>query len=156
MKTSSSIMVKLNSSNYAIWKPRMEDIRKWGSKARFQVSCLLKCYEKENFGQILQWVDQRVFHHVAQETVACTLWKKLESMYERKTAQNKSLQNSTSSKSQVSRYEKRFETPEWVPTSKDWWMNSPTWRWSLKMSYRHCYSYSIVLCLITGTHLWCR
>ena len=30
-----------------------------------------------------------MFHHVSQETDAIELWKKLESMYERKTAQNK-------------------------------------------------------------------
>ena len=40
-------------------------------------------------GQIRQWVDQSVFHHVAQETDAYKLWTKLSSMYERKTAQNK-------------------------------------------------------------------
>lgn len=39
--------------------------------------------------QIRSWVDQSVFHHVAQETNAYELWEKLESMYERKTAQNK-------------------------------------------------------------------
>ena len=39
--------------------------------------------------QIRTWVDQSVFHHVAQETNAHVLWKKLETMYERKTAQNK-------------------------------------------------------------------
>ncbi|XP_016647234.1 PREDICTED: retrovirus-related Pol polyprotein from transposon TNT 1-94 [Prunus mume] len=40
-------------------------------------------------GQIRQWVDQSVFHHVAQETDAYKLWTKLSSMYERKTTQNK-------------------------------------------------------------------
>ncbi|KAF7121453.1 hypothetical protein RHSIM_Rhsim13G0116100 [Rhododendron simsii] len=38
---------------------------------------------------IRTWVDQSVFHHVAQETNAYELWTKLEAMYERKTAQNK-------------------------------------------------------------------
>ena len=37
----------------------------------------------------LQWVDQSVYHHVAQETRADVLWKKLESMYEKQTALNK-------------------------------------------------------------------
>ena len=30
-----------------------------------------------------------MFHHVAQETKADTLWKKLQDLYERRTAQNK-------------------------------------------------------------------
>ena len=38
---------------------------------------------------IQTWVDQSVFHHVAQETNAHVLWKKLETVYERKMAQNK-------------------------------------------------------------------
>ncbi|KAI5342466.1 hypothetical protein L3X38_010341 [Prunus dulcis] len=41
--------------------------------------------------QILQWMDQSVFHHVAQETDAYKLWTKLSSIYERKTVQNKAL-----------------------------------------------------------------
>ncbi|BBG92632.1 hypothetical protein Prudu_000423 [Prunus dulcis] len=36
-----------------------------------------------------KFVDQSVFHNVAQETDAHKLWAKLSSMYERKTAQNK-------------------------------------------------------------------
>ena len=39
--------------------------------------------------QIRTWVDQSVFHHVTQETNIHVLWKKLETMYERKTTQNK-------------------------------------------------------------------
>lgn len=34
-------------------------------------------------------MNQSVFHHVAQETVVYTLWTKLETLYERKTTQNK-------------------------------------------------------------------
>jgi hypothetical protein len=33
--------------------------------------------------------EESVFHHVAQETVAYILWTKLETLYERKTTQNK-------------------------------------------------------------------
>jgi hypothetical protein len=43
---------------------------------------------RKTVGQIRQWIDQSVFHHVAQETVAYTLWTKLEALYERKTTQN--------------------------------------------------------------------
>ena len=38
---------------------------------------------------IRQWVDQSVFHHVAKKVDAYSLWQKLESLYERKTAHNK-------------------------------------------------------------------
>ena len=40
-------------------------------------------------GHIRQWIDQSVFHHVATETDGYKLWEKLESLYERKSAQNK-------------------------------------------------------------------
>ena len=48
-----------------------------------------KIMHRKTVALIRQWVDQSVFHHVSQETNATELWKKLESMYERKTAQNK-------------------------------------------------------------------
>ena len=44
---------------------------------------------RKTVAQIQHWVDQSVFHHVAQETNAHALWNELEAMYERKTAQNK-------------------------------------------------------------------
>ena len=34
---------------------------------------------------IWKWVDHSLYHHVAQETRADVLWKKLESMYEGQT-----------------------------------------------------------------------
>ena len=46
---------------------------------------------KKTIGQIRQWIDHSVFHHVAQETDAYTLWQKLENMYQAKTARNKAL-----------------------------------------------------------------
>ncbi|CAL5356104.1 unnamed protein product [Camellia sinensis] len=42
-------------------------------------------------GQIRQWINHSVFHHVAQETDAYALWMKLEDMYQSKTARNKAL-----------------------------------------------------------------
>ena len=45
-----------------------------------------KIMHRKTVALIRQWVDQSVFHHVSQETDATELWKKLESMYERKTA----------------------------------------------------------------------
>ena len=38
---------------------------------------------------VKQWLDDSVFHHVANETSAHELWKKLESLYERKNTKNK-------------------------------------------------------------------
>jgi len=46
---------------------------------------------RKTVGFIRQWIDDSVFHHVAQETRADTLWKKLQDLYERKTPQNKAL-----------------------------------------------------------------
>lgn len=92
-------MIKLTSSNYAIWKPRMEDILYCkdlyepihGDEARpkEKTDKEWEIMNRKTVVQIRQWVDQTVFHHVAQETNAFSLWKKLEAMYERKTAQNK-------------------------------------------------------------------
>jgi hypothetical protein len=48
-----------------------------------------KKLNKKAVGYIRQWVDQSVFHYVAKEVDAYLLWLKLESLYERKTAQNK-------------------------------------------------------------------
>jgi hypothetical protein len=48
-----------------------------------------KKLNKKVVGHIRQWVDQSVFHHVGKEVNAHLLWLELESLYERKTAQNK-------------------------------------------------------------------
>ena len=44
---------------------------------------------KKTIGQIRNWIDHSVFHHVAQETDAYVLWKKLENMFQAKTPRNK-------------------------------------------------------------------
>lgn len=46
---------------------------------------------KKTVAQIRQWIDHSVFHHVSQESNAYKLWEKLESMYQAKTARNKTL-----------------------------------------------------------------
>lgn len=46
---------------------------------------------KKTVAQIRQWIDHSVFHHVSQESDAYKLWEKLESMYQAKTARNKTL-----------------------------------------------------------------
>ena len=45
--------------------------------------------DRKAISVIRQWVDNTVFHHISNETSAYELWKKLEGLYERKTAGNK-------------------------------------------------------------------
>ena len=93
-------MFKLNASNFSIWKPRMEDMLYCkdlfdpidGDEAQGDKED--KDWERMNrktVGFIRQWIDDSVFHHVAQETKADALWKKLQDLYERRTPQNKAL-----------------------------------------------------------------
>jgi hypothetical protein len=99
MEYTSGTMIKLSTSNYSIWKPMMEDVlyckdlhdpikgdsakpssmpdKEWAKMHRKTIGCIRQC------------IKVSVFHHVSQETKADTLWKKLESHYERKTAQKK-------------------------------------------------------------------
>jgi len=91
-------MVNLNASNYSTWKTRMEDI--------LYVKDLYEPILNENVStgvtqkewQILnrkavatirQFVDLSVLQHIANETNAYALWKKLADMYERKNAMSK-------------------------------------------------------------------
>lgn len=89
----------LTAANYSIWKPRMEDIlyckdlydpvEKGDAKPESITSEDWKKMHRKAIGTIRQWVDISVFHHVATETNAQTLWRNLQNLYERKTAQNK-------------------------------------------------------------------
>lgn len=45
-----------------------------------------KKMHKKTIGQIRQQINHSVFHHGAQETDAYALWKKLEDIYQAKTA----------------------------------------------------------------------
>ena len=92
-------MIKLKALNYSIWNTRIDDILY--CKELFE---LIECrgYKpvtttedewkkliRKTIEQIRQWVDQRVFHYVAKEVNAYSIWQKLESLYEIKTVQNK-------------------------------------------------------------------
>ena len=98
-ESSGAAMIRLTSSNYSIWKPIMEDILYCKdlyapidgdkSKPKDMSEAEWKIMHRKTIALIRQWVDQSVFHHVSQETDATELWKKLESMYKRKIAQNK-------------------------------------------------------------------
>ena len=46
-------------------------------------------------GAIKLWIDQSVYHHVANESKANVLWRKLVTIYEQPTAQNKANQLTT-------------------------------------------------------------
>ena len=48
-----------------------------------------KRLHKKAIAHIRGWLDDRVFHHMFNETIARELWKKLEVRYEQKTATNK-------------------------------------------------------------------
>ena len=92
-------MIKLTASNSSIQKTRMEDILYCkelfepiecrGYKPITTIEDEWKKLNRKTVGQIRQWVDQSVFHHVAKEADAYSLWQKLESLYERKTTQKK-------------------------------------------------------------------
>ena len=92
-------MVRLNHSNWITWKPRMKDIlyckdlhepiEGVEAKPEGTSDANWKKINHKAIGHIREWVDDSVFHHVANETDAHELWKKLESLFEKKTATKK-------------------------------------------------------------------
>jgi gag-polypeptide of LTR copia-type len=48
-----------------------------------------KVSNRKTISIIRQWIDDFVYYHISTETNVKVLWEKLESLYERKTAQNK-------------------------------------------------------------------
>ena len=70
-------------------KELFEPIECRGYKPVITIEDEWKKLNTKTIGQIRQWVDQSVFHHVAKEVAAYSLWQKLKSLYEKKTAQNK-------------------------------------------------------------------
>ncbi|KZV07155.1 hypothetical protein F511_45364 [Dorcoceras hygrometricum] len=97
----SGAMIMLTATNYTLWIPGMEDlfsckdlfdpIEAKGKNPDPAKELEWKKSNRKTIGQIRQWIDHSVFHHVAQETDAYALWKKLEDMYQAKTARNKAL-----------------------------------------------------------------
>lgn len=94
-------MVKLTTTNYTIWRPQMEDLlsckdlydplENKGQNPDSSKEAKWKKLNRKWIGQIQQWIDLSVFHHVAQDTYAYTFWQKLEDMYQAKTTHNKAL-----------------------------------------------------------------
>ncbi|KZV49462.1 hypothetical protein F511_28785 [Dorcoceras hygrometricum] len=97
----SGAMIMLTATNYTLWRPRMEDllsckdlfdpVESNGKNPDPAKELEWKKSNRKTIGHIRQWIDHSVFHHVAQETDAYALWKKLEEMYQAKTARNKAL-----------------------------------------------------------------
>ena len=89
-------MIKLTASNYSNWKTRKKDILYCkelfeliecrGYKSVTTTEDEWKKLNRKTVGQIRHWVNQSFFHHVAKEVDSYSLWHKLESLYERKTA----------------------------------------------------------------------
>ncbi|RXH88445.1 hypothetical protein DVH24_000044 [Malus domestica] len=44
---------------------------------------------RTNIGTIRQWMDESIYHHVSKETDVQALWKKFESLFEKKTTAKK-------------------------------------------------------------------
>nr|XP_040249189.1 uncharacterized protein LOC120966742 [Aegilops tauschii subsp. strangulata] len=91
-------MIKLDSSNYSLWKPMMEDILYCKDlyepigKDKIPTGVTeeeWRVLHRKAIGMIRLYINQNIFHHVANDTNAYEMWQKLESMYERKTSMNK-------------------------------------------------------------------
>ncbi|GKU91221.1 hypothetical protein SLEP1_g5121 [Rubroshorea leprosula] len=92
-------MIKLNTSNYSLWKTLMEDklfckdlydpIEHKGIKPAEINDADWKKIDRKACGVIRKWVDMSMIHHVAQEKESYKLWTKLEELFERKNALKK-------------------------------------------------------------------
>lgn len=99
--SSSGTMIMLSSTNYMLWKPRMEyflnfkdlidPIELMGVNSNLPKSMEWKEMHRQVIGKIRKRINHSIFHHVAQETDAYALWKKLEDMHQTKIARNKAL-----------------------------------------------------------------
>ena len=82
-----------------IWKPRMKDLlyckdlygpmQGDSVKHTTMTDDEWKRLDRKTVGFIWQWLDDSVVHYISTEISAYSLWKKLESLYERKTVGNK-------------------------------------------------------------------
>ncbi|CAJ2642124.1 unnamed protein product [Trifolium pratense] len=98
-KNSEPNMIKLNSSNYTLWKTLMEDwlytkdlydpIEGESARSKDTSDTDWKKMNRKADAIIRQWLDLSVYPHVEAETNAHTMWNKLKELYERKNVQNK-------------------------------------------------------------------
>ncbi|KAL5794502.1 hypothetical protein ACOSP7_003096 [Xanthoceras sorbifolium] len=113
MEESTGNMIKLTAFNYAVWKPKMEDLlyikdlwkpivmpkeeavttastdAKTSSTSTSTSDVEWTVLNRKCAAQIRQWIDRSIFQNFANEHDAYVLWQKLEKMYARTTAQNK-------------------------------------------------------------------
>ena len=92
-------MISLNGSNWVTWKTKMADllyckdlygpVEGEKNKPLGMTDDGWTSINRKTVGFIRQWIDDSVFHHVSTETSAQAPWKKLESLYDRKSATNK-------------------------------------------------------------------
>ena len=93
-----SRMITLNGVNYVIWKGKMKDLL-YVKNFYKPVFTNVKpdnitdeewsLLHRQVCGFIRQWVGDNVLNHISGETHARTLWEHLESLYARKTGNNK-------------------------------------------------------------------
>ena len=97
-KTTMHGMTYLNSTNYAVWKTKMEDILYVKdlhepilneSMHIGQDESKWKFLNRKVVGTIRQFFDVSMLQHIANDTNAYELWMKLKAMYERKNALSK-------------------------------------------------------------------
>ncbi|KAK3441231.1 hypothetical protein EUGRSUZ_B01489 [Eucalyptus grandis] len=72
-------MFKLNALNYSIWKSRVKDMlycKDWFDLVDGDDAYSMEANESKNCWVYSTRIDDRVFHHVAQETKAEPYWKK--------------------------------------------------------------------------------
>ena len=99
--STSRSMIHLTAYNYTIWKPRMEDrlyrndlydvLNHKGVQPTATTALEWTKSNRKTIGEIREWIDQSIFHHVAKETDAHKLWTTLETLYQSKTSRNKAL-----------------------------------------------------------------
>ena len=98
MEANTSRIVTLNGVNYAMWKGKMKDLLYVKNfykpvftfvKTDNKIDEELNLLHRQVCGFIRQWVDEYVLNHISGETHARTLWEHLESLYARKTGNNK-------------------------------------------------------------------
>lgn len=91
-------MISLNGSNYHVWKGKMKDllyVKSWHlpvfakEKPESKTDEVWEFEHEQVCGYMRQWVDDNVLNHICDETNARTLWDKLESLYAKKTGNNK-------------------------------------------------------------------
>ena len=90
-------MIKLDSSNYSLWMPMMDDILYCKDLYEPIVKDKIptgvtkeewRVLHRKAVGMIRLYINHNIFHHVANDTNTYEMWQKLESMYERKTSMN--------------------------------------------------------------------